>query len=394
MYKQGKFYAFSATGFLYATIVVDLYRKLVGVNVEGIRNIIYIFFFALLLIDMYKSRHLKPMSVIGIVMMALFGFSIALNPGYPEVYKSSIIFFFSRLWPAYYIGRYTEDWDALSKSVLLFSPIALAYAASLFIFPEIAGGAAYATIASNLAFVSLISLFSCFHYKRLLALPIAIICLIPVFFYGTRVFFLGVILSMFLAYIINANKVSPLKRGVLITILVLVIVVFIVYSDLIFNRLYQLFPDSRTFKMMATGDFMDDSNRSSLYDRILGHLAEHPLGMLGLIGDRIYLSPGSFSTSEILSNFSHNCSLELCMNFGVPIGIVLNVYFLSKLFIAAKESFKEQNTINYMYVLILGAGFLNMMVSASYMSSYIAWLLFGLAFCICNSEKHRKLKNI
>ena len=54
MYKQGKLYAFAATGFLYSLIVVDLYRKLVGTNVESIRNVVYIFFFALLLWDMYK----------------------------------------------------------------------------------------------------------------------------------------------------------------------------------------------------------------------------------------------------------------------------------------------------------------------------------------------------
>lgn len=44
MYKQGKLYAFAATGFLYSLIVVDLYRKLVGTNVESIRNVVYIFF--------------------------------------------------------------------------------------------------------------------------------------------------------------------------------------------------------------------------------------------------------------------------------------------------------------------------------------------------------------
>lgn len=387
MYKQGKLYAFAATGFLYAVIIVDLYRKLSGYNVEGLRNIVYIFFFGLLLIDMCRSKRLKPMIAIAAVTMALFGISILINPGYPEVYKNSIFMFVSRLWPAYYIGRYTTDWDKLSKTVLLFSPIALAYAVSLFVIPEIAEGDAYATIASNLAFVALISLFACFQYKKLYALPIAIICLVPVFFYGTRVFFLGVILSIFLAYFINSNRVSHQKRVVSIVILAIVIIVFLIFSEQIFNRLYQWLPNSRTLNMMAEGEFLDDSNRGSFYDRILDRLVSHPFSMLGLIGDRIYLSQSYYSTADILSNFSHNCSLELCMNFGLPIGIVLNVYFLRKLFIAAKQCFRVQNTINYIYMLILGAGFLNMMVSASYMSSYIVWLLFGLAFSICNMKK-------
>lgn len=77
---------------------------------------------------------------------------------------------------------------------------------------------------------------------------------------------------------------------------------------------------------MAIGDFMDDSNRSHFYKRLINYLEDHPLSMCGLIGDRIYLCPIG-TTSEILSNFSHNCCLELCMNFGLPLGILLNIFF-------------------------------------------------------------------
>lgn len=383
MYKQGKFYAFAATGYLYSLIIVDLYRKLNGVNVENIRNIVYIFFFALLLIDMVKTRHLKPMLTIAAVTMSLFGFSIIINPGYSSVYSASIMLFVSRLWPAYYIGRYTENWETLSKTVLLFSPIALAYATSLFLIPEIAQ--AYGTIASNLAFISLISIFASVYLKKYIGLVISIICLIPVFFLGTRAYFVGVILSLFLAYIINTNNVSINKRVALFTILGIVVSVFLIAGDSIFEYLYNLFPDSRTLKMMAVGDFLDDSNRSSYYDKIIDHLTDNPLDMCGLIGDRIYFCPKG-TTSEILSSFSHNCCLELCMDFGVPLGILLNIYFFRKLWIATRNSFTVQNTVNYVYVLILGACFLNMMVSASFMGDYVVWLLFGLAFKLCNDN--------
>lgn len=383
MYKQGKFYAFAATGYLYSLIIVDLYRKLNGVNVENIRNIVYIFFFALLLIDMVKTRHLKPMLTIAAVTMSLFGFSIIINPGYSSVYSASIMLFVSRLWPAYYIGRYTENWETLSKTVLLFSPIALAYATSLFLIPEIAQ--AYGTIASNLAFISLISIFASVYLKKYIGLVISIICLIPVFFFGTRAYFVGVILSLFLAYIINTNNVSINKRVALFTILGIVVSVFLIAGDSIFEYLYNLFPDSRTLKMMAVGDFLDDSNRSSYYDKIIDHLTDNPLDMCGLIGDRIYFCPKG-TTSEILSSFSHNCCLELCMDFGVPLGILLNIYFFRKLWIATRNSFAVQNTVNYVYVLILGACFLNMMVSASFMGDYVVWLLFGLAFKLCNDN--------
>lgn len=386
MYKQGKLYAFAATGFLYATIIVDLYRKLIGENTESVRNMVYIFFFVFLVYDMIKTRRIRTMFAVLVVTLILYGFSMFLNPGYSSLYIPAIVFFISRLWPAYYIGRYTDDWDTLCKMVLSFSPIALVYALSLFIIPEIAQGVAYATIASNLAFVSMISLFASLYYKRLIWFLIALICLIPTFFYGTRVFFIGVTLSLFLVYIINSNKGSRIKRIVLIVVLIIVSVLFWLYSDAIFMKLYQWLPDSRTLKMLANGDLMDDSNRSIIYDRIYDHLQEKPLSMLGFLGDRIYLSHNGATVLEISSLFSHNCCLELCMQFGLPIGILLNIHFITKLIVALRRSFLVQYTINYVYVIILGAGLLNLMISASYLGEYTAWLLFGLAFNICNKS--------
>ncbi len=386
MNKQGKLYAFAATGFLYATIIVDLYRKLVHVNVETVRNVVYVFFFAILVYDMIKTRRIGSMMAILLVMLCLYGISMLINPGFSALYIPAIVFFLSRLWPAYYIGRYTEDWDMLCKTVLLFSPIALVYAASLIILPEIAQGAAYATIASNLAFVTMIALFSSLHYKRWIYLPIALVCLIPTFFYGTRAFFIGVFLSLFLAYVINVNSGSQNKRIILFFLLVIVSIVFLIFSDSLFARLFQLLPDSRTLKMMTGGELMDDSNRNSIYAKIFAHISDNPLSMLGFLGDRIYLSGAGSSIQEISSSFSHNSSLELCMQFGVPLGIVLNIYFITKLIVALRRSFIVQYTINYVYVLILGAGLFNLMISASYLGEYTAWLLFGLAFNICHKS--------
>ena len=390
MYRQGIFYTLGATGFLYSLIIVDTYRKLVGTNVETIRNLVYVFFFALLIVDMYRSKRLRKILTICGVTLILFEFSILLNPGYSAVYSSSIMLFISRLWPAYYIGRYTENWNSLSKSILYFSPIAFVYAVSLFVLPDLASGEAYATIASNLAFVSMIALFASLYFKKIIFLPITVTCLIPVFFYGTRAFFLGVIVSLMLAYIINGNNVSKSKRILLIALFILVCFMFFVAGDAIFNQLYRWFPDSRTLQMMALGNFMDDSNRSWFYQRLINHLTENPFSMRGLIGDRIFLSNSSATTEEILSNFSHNCMLELCMNFGLPIGVILNIYFITKIISTIKSSFQIQNIVNYVYVLVLGAGFVDMMVSASYMGSYIPWFLFGLVFCI--SSRNRFIK--
>lgn len=70
MYKQGKFYAIGATGFLYSLIIVDLYRKLEGSNVEIVRNVVYVFFFWLA-----PSRHVTDKKISQNVTYCIFCFT-------------------------------------------------------------------------------------------------------------------------------------------------------------------------------------------------------------------------------------------------------------------------------------------------------------------------------
>lgn len=43
---------------------------------------------------------------------------------------------------------------------------------------------------------------------------------------------------------------------------------------------------------------------------------------------------------------------------------------------------KVASRTRLLYVMVLGASFVNMMVSASFMGDYAIWLLFGLAYAI------------
>lgn len=380
--NQSKLYNLSATLFLYSLIIVDLFRKFEGGSVTTVRNVIYFATFALLLFDMIKRKAVGRMILLAFVVLALILVSYAINVSHPQVYSATFFLFISRLWPAYYIGRYTSDWQSLGKSVLLASPIALFYSIVLFLNPEIAGGQAYATIASNLAFVTLISFHVSVKRRNLLWILIPITCLIPVFFYGTRAFFFGVLLSLMLAYLLRLRSSSSRVSVLLIVFLSGIGIAFIAFGDVIFDRLSVLFPNSRTLVMMGKGDLLDDSNRFSFYNRIITHLSEKPFSMLGLVGDRIFLSASNASVDDILSNFSHNCLLELCMDFGLLLGGLLSIYFLSLLIRSIKKSFMLFQEVHFIFVLVFGACFLDMMVSSSFMSSYHIWLLFGLAYAI------------
>lgn len=389
IYKQGKWYAFVVACFLYSLIIVDLYRKLVpGGAIEQIRNMVYVGVFCLIIIEMIRSRHLKSMLGLAAVTLSLYFFSYLINYEYSEVYVASIFLFISRLWPAYYIGRYTENWDMVCKSALIFSPFAIAYSAALFIMPDIAGGQAYATIASNLAYVSLLFTYMGFKRKSIVGIACALICLVPVFFYGTRVFFLGIIMALLLLYLLNGS-VSKNKLILSFSLLMIIAIVFISYGDSVLNSLSEMFPDSRTLKMLSVGDMFDDSNRGDgIYYKIFNSLSANPIKMYGFIGDRIYLAGAAATTADILSFFSHNCILELCMNFGLFIGLFISFRFLNILRKSTSACFREvdKTDTHYVFVAFLGVTFLDMMVSASYLSAYAVWMLFGLAYKIKNNN--------
>ena len=125
---RGSFYGFSVAVLLYATLIVDLYRKIGGGSVEAIRNMFYIISFGLILVDIVKTRRLTKMLLIFIFVSIIFLVSSAINKGYNSIYMSTWILFVSRLLPSYYVGRYTDNWDDVSKFVSKLSWFALLYA--------------------------------------------------------------------------------------------------------------------------------------------------------------------------------------------------------------------------------------------------------------------------
>ena len=390
-YQQGFLYNIAATGFLYSLIIVDICRKLGTHNLIGIRNSVYAIFFALIMIDIIKNHKTVQILSIGIVMSFLYCMSYAMHSSYSGVYSASIALFFSRLLPAFYIGRYTQDWNRLGKCILIFSPLAIAYTLILLFVPDLASGQAYATIASNLIVVTLLTFNYSISNKNILGIAISLLCFVPVLFMGTRSFFLGTIISFILLYYITVAQKSATKKVWAIVILLVIVLSFFLFGESLMRFLVQAFPDSRTIRYMASGDLLDVANRDYFYRRIISSLKDNPLKMYGLIGDRIYLSAPGSSVDDILSNFSHNCILELFMDFGVILGFILSVYFIVILLKAFRKSCNLGKDLNRVFVIIFGCEIVNIMVSASFLSSYSIWLLFGLAYATC---KQVEIKNV
>ena len=390
-FRHIKHYNIVVAFFLYAVLVVDLYRKFVGVNVNTVRNVIYILCLGMILWDAVKTKRLVHMLMILVVMTLLYYFSSLLYPSLNQVFLSGWLLFVSRLWPAYYVGRYTEDWNGVSHYVRKYIWIALVYA--LFAFTaelfEVGGGnSAYSTIAANLFFVTWIAFYDSIHSHKVVSIIVCLFCFLPVLFLGTRAGLFGATLALVLYFGRSISKSTGSKKVASYFLLIIGALVVVLFFSSLSNYLIDLFPNSRTLDYLRKGELFDDSNRSdSFYSKMTMALHENPLRMYGLIGNQIFIAGENASMDVILSSFSHNVYLELCMNYGVIIGGLLSVYFTIVLFRAFRKSRWESRTSEYVYLGILGMTFVGMILSYSWLFQYEIWLMFGLAFRIICSKR-------
>lgn len=389
--KRNSFNNYTVTFFLYATLIVDLYRKMIGVNVTIVRNVVYIGCLSLILMDANKHKHLPHMLLVGGVMSLLYWISSFIYPGHNQIYFSAWLMFVSRLWPAYYIGRYTDDWAGVSHCVRKFILIALVYALISFsfsVFDASGSNSTYATIAANLFYIVWIAFYDSFKSHKTLPIIICLVCFIPILFMGTRAGMFGALLALVLYFGRVIKRSNAQKKALYYMLLFIGAIVITFTFGLLSQYLLDLFPNSRTLNILIKGDILNDSNRSEgFYSKMYASFEQYPLKMYGLVGNQIYTAGTNASADDILSSFAHNVYLEICMNFGVIIGMFFGLYFTIVLIRAYLKSKWRKEDVEFVFLGVLGMTFVGMLVSYSWLFSYSIWLLFGMAYGVIHNRR-------
>lgn len=389
--KRDSLYIYTVTFFLYATLFVDLYRKMIRVNVETVRNVVYMGCLLLILWDAYKHKRLLHMLFVGGVMSLLYLLSSFIYSGHNLIYFSAWQLFVTRLWPGYYVGRYTEDWAGVSHCVRKFILFALLYAMIAFtstVFDIAGANSTYATIASNLFFVVWIAFYDSFKSHKFIPIIICLVCFIPVMFLGTRAGMFGALLALVLYFGRVIKRSNAQKKALYYMLLIIGAVVITSTFGLLSRELMNILPNSRTLNVLLSGNIFDDSNRSDgFYSKMYASFEQNPLKMHGLIGNQIYLAGDNASADVIMSSFAHNVYLEICMNFGVIIGIFMGLYFTIVLIRAYLKSKWRKEDVEFVFLGVLGMTFVGMLVSYSWLFSYSIWLLFGMAYGVIHNKR-------
>ena len=136
--------------------------------------------------------------------------------------------------------------------------------------------------------------------------------------------------------------------------------------------------DSRNISLFLN-DYLHLSGRDRIYEKILSEIVQHPILGIGIAGDRRVAD----------GNYAHNIILEVFLNFGVIIGLILVIAFI--MWLLKLLFVKEMNVYN-MIIIWVSFGFVSLLVSGSYLIDVNFWTLLGLMISQLTMNRGNPLK--
>lgn len=134
---------------------------------------------------------------------------------------------------------------------------------------------------------------------------------------------------------------------------------------------------ARTIDRLLNNEFFQDGARMQIYKTAIGYIKEHWFWGCGILNDRLIISRALPQMGDAIGCYPHNFFLEVGMQFGVIGGTLFSLILIIaiiKCYIRCPSSHEK-----LFLIALVGAGFLPLMVSASYLSYAMFYALIG--FC-------------
>lgn len=139
------------------------------------------------------------------------------------------------------------------------------------------------------------------------------------------------------------------------------------YNKLILMGIY-----SRTLSLFLNDQIYMSGRDTDLYSVAVDIISKNPLLGTGIASDRLYLG-----------NYVHNLFLELAMDFGLILGLVISLAIIG---LNIKTIFFVEKRTAYFILTFFCLGVVPLMVSSSYLVSSWFWIYLGLAISINSSQ--------
>lgn len=199
---------------------------------------------------------------------------------------------------------------------------------------------------------------------------------ILLFSFGTRGPILCLTLYVALYLLVFKTYKNNVRSKVII---VLVTTIFLIFFEQILGFIMLLSSSlgmsTRVFSRLLDGTFLTHLSGRDIFQQLLiTAIKERPWLGYGVAGDRMIL----------YGSYAHNIILELLVSYGVPIGVILLLRCLFKIFKGLNSNITEYNTA---FILILVCcSFIKLFFSGTYLNEPLLFLLLG----ICENSIRQK----
>lgn len=372
--------------YVFATIVVDIFRKLgSGQGLETIRNIIYIFCFLFVLYNIYVERMIKLDIVFFLFFFPLQAFiTLLITPEIAPVFSFFILYYFSRDFVGYYLFSRLGDAGILKKNRWLMLVVALSY--SIMVVLQGFRYDSYMLSSYNLIIPTCILLFYGMKEFQFVYLFGGSISCLTILLYGARgaFFCVGIGVVLFLSRYIFQGRVT-VKQVILVTSISVGLILIIINFYTILGKIYEI-TGSRTVRLILTGNVVNGYGRAEMYSAFRTEIAEAPLKYRGILADRV-LAAKMMNQSIARGTYAHNIVYEILYEYGVILGapILFSIFYCVGTCIY--KVIKKQNDDLYILLIsIFPVGFCSLFFSGSYLSTHYFWMLMGLSYNVIKGK--------
>ena len=196
---------------------------------------------------------------------------------------------------------------------------------------------------------------------------------------GSRGAVLCILTFIFLKFFSPHSKKSFRKIIISFCILGIGIVTLIFLNRIIeflYNQLLSYGINSRTLKLfLREGVYL--SGRDRIYSSVIVEILQRPLLGIGIAGDRRIIG----------GSYAHNIFIEILGNFGIVIGIIINITMVFLIIRSLLTKDKEKYDLIIMW---LSLGYVHLMISGSYLTDIKFWIFLGLIMNFMKNRKHYK----
>ncbi len=236
----------------------------------------------------------------------------------------------------------------------------------------------------NMVFIFLVAFVSAYLYSKKIYQWVCVVALCLTLYAGSRGALICICVFLLCHFLFKQGKlIYKIVAGIGIILAGSSLYLFKNEIIILLSSMLNKFNiQSRTIEMMISGESLDDSGRSKIYNLIWDAIKDNPILGYGAFGDRKFIAP------KYNWGYSHSILYEMMADFGIPLGILLLlVLIMWTLWSIAKS----KNTIMAYLIIILFSMCTRLAISDTFWGDSYFWMLISLLLLNIKERRRRRI---